>query len=258
MDSQVALITGGGSGIGQATCLAFARAGAKVVVADVSPEGGEATAHAIQKDGGDAIFIRADVCRSEDVERMVKTAAQHYGRIDCAHNNAGINGDFVSVVDCSEENWDRLMTVNLRSVWLGMKYEIPQMLKLGRGAIVNTGSVAALAGYRTMGAYCASKAGILGLTKVAALEYATKGIRVNAICPSTTRTALIAAFVGNNPELERAMDGVQPMQRMATPEEVANTVVWLCSKQASFVTGAIVPVDGGTVAEGNAFPPMPE
>ncbi len=257
-DSKVAIVTGGGSGIGRATAMAFAREGAKVAVADISAACGEAAAHAIQKAGSDAIFIAADVSKSADVENMVKKTAQHFGRVDFAHNNAGIDGEFVTIVSCSEQNWDRVMGVNLKSVWLGMKYEIPEMLKQGKGAIVNTASVAAMVAFRTMGAYVASKHGVVGLTKTAALEYCRKGIRVNAVCPGVIRTSMIDSFINNDDHVTQAMVSLEPIGRMGTPEEVANTVVWLCSEAASFVTGVAMPVDGALVAEGNAFPPMPE
>ncbi len=257
-DSKVVIVTGGASGIGRTTALAFAREGAKVVVADMAKEPGEATVHSIRQAGADAIFMRADVSKAADVEAMVKKTVQHYGRLDFAHNNAGIDGEFVTLVGCSEENWNHVIDVNLKSVWLGMKYEIPEMVKAGKGSIVNTASVAALVAFRTMGVYVASKHGVVGLTKTAALECSRKGIRVNAVCPGVIRTSMIDTFVGSNAEVERAMVGLEPVGRMGTPEEVANAVLWLCSDAASFVTGIAMPVDGAMVAEGNAFPPMPE
>jgi NAD(P)-dependent dehydrogenase (short-subunit alcohol dehydrogenase family) len=257
-EAKVVIVTGGGSGIGRSTAEAFAKQGAKVAVADISKEFGEATVHAIGKSGGDAIFIQTDVSKARDVENMVKKTVQHYGRLDYAHNNAGIDGEFVTIVSCSEENWDHVMGVNLKSVWLGMKYEIPEMIKQGKGAIVNTASVAAIIAFRTMGAYVASKHGVAGLTKTAALEYCRKGIRVNAVCPGVIRTSMIDTFINNQAPVEQAMVSLEPIGRMGTPEEVADAVLWLCSDAASFVTGIALPVDGAMVAEGNAFPPMPE
>jgi NAD(P)-dependent dehydrogenase (short-subunit alcohol dehydrogenase family) len=257
-NSKVALVTGGGSGIGRATCLVFAREGAQVAVVDISPEAGNQTVRMIRDAKGDAIFIRADVSRSADVKAAVEQTVRQYGRLDFAHNNAGIDGDFVTIVGCTEENWERVMGVNLKSVWLGMKYEIPQMLKQGKGAIVNTASVAGIVAFRTMGAYVASKHGVLGLTKTAALEYCTKDIRINAVCPGVIRTAMMDAFINNDAETERAMVGLEPVGRMGTPEEVANAVIWLCSDAASFVTGITLPVDGAMNAQCSNFPPMPE
>ncbi len=255
---KVALVTGGGSGIGRATALAFARAGAKVAVVDIAREGGNQTVRMIKDAGGDAIFIPADVSKAEDVRAMVEKTVQAYGRLDCAHNNAGIDGDFATIVNCTEENWDRVLGINLKGVWLGMKYEIPQMLKQRSGAIVNTASVAAIVAYRTMGAYVASKHGVIGLTKTAALEYAKSGIRINAVCPGVIRTPMIDAFIGDDPEREANMVGMEPIGRMGTPDEVAHAVLWLCSDAASFVTGHALVVDGGIVAQSGNYPPVPD
>lgn len=257
-ESKVALITGGGSGIGRSTCTALAREGAKVAIVDVSSPLGEETAQLVKKAGGDAIFIKADVSQSADVEGAVRKTVQHYGRLDFEHNNAGIDGDFATIVGCTEKNWDHVMGVNLKSVWLGMRFAIPEMVKQGKGSIVNSASVAALVAFRTMGAYVASKHAVAGLTKAAALEYCTKGIRVNAVCPGVIRTAMIDTFVNNQKAVEDAMVSLEPIGRMGTPEEVANLVLWLFSDASSFVTGAIIPIDGALVAQGNSFPPMPE
>ncbi len=255
---RVALITGGSSGIGRATGLAFAREGAKVVLADIDTRGGQETMRLIKQAGGEAIFVKADVSRAEDVKNMVETAIQTYDRLDFAHNNAGIDGEFASIVANTEENFDHVIGVNLKSVWLGMKYEIPEMRKRGGGVIVNSSSVAGLVAFRTMGPYVASKHGVIGLTKTAALEYSNHGIRVNAICPGAIRTPMIDAFIDNDPQTEANMSALQPIGRMGRPEEVANLVLWLCSEAASFVTGAAIAIDGGIVAQSGHFPPMPE
>ena len=255
---RVALITGGSSGIGRATGLAFAREGAKVVLADIDTRGGQETMRLIKQAGGEAIFVKADVSRAEDVKNMVETAIQTFDRLDFAHNNAGIDGEFASIVANTEENFDHVIGVNLKSVWLGMKYEIPEMRKRGGGVIVNSSSVAGLVAFRTMGPYVASKHGVIGLTKTAALEYSNHGIRVNAICPGAIRTPMIDAFIDNDPQTEANMSALQPIGRMGRPEEVANLVLWLCSEAASFVTGAAIAIDGGIVAQSGHFPPMPE
>jgi NAD(P)-dependent dehydrogenase (short-subunit alcohol dehydrogenase family) len=257
-DGKVALVTGGSSGIGRATARLFAQQGAKVVIADIDVEGGQETLAMINAAGGEATFVKTDVSQAAEVEAMVKKTVGTYGRLDYAHNNAGIDGDFVTIVNCSEENWDHVMGVNLKSVWLAMKYEIPQMRKPGGGAIVNTASVAALVAFRTMGAYVASKHGVVGLTKTAALESARLGIRVNAVCPGAIRTPMIDAYIGDDPNREFHMNDLQPIGRMGKPDEVANAVVWLCSDAASFITGAALVIDGGIVAQSGPYPPMPE
>jgi NAD(P)-dependent dehydrogenase (short-subunit alcohol dehydrogenase family) len=249
LDGKVALVTGGSSGIGRATALAFARKGAKVVVADVQFKGGEETAGMIKEAGGEAIFIRTDVSKAVEVEAMVNKTKQTYGRLDCACNIAGIEGVMASTVDCTEENWDRTIDTNLKGMWLCMKYEIPQMLKQGGGAIVNMASAAGLIGLQSFPAYCASKGGIIQLTRVAALEYARAGIRVNAVCPGVIRTPMLERTTGGRPEVEAQFAIMEPVGRMGTPEEVAEAVVWLCSDAASFVTGHPMVVDGGLVAQ---------
>jgi NAD(P)-dependent dehydrogenase (short-subunit alcohol dehydrogenase family) len=247
---KVALVTGGGLGIGRATALAFAREKAKVVVDDLLVKEGEETVRMIKEAGGEAIFIKADVSQRSEVENLILKAIEGYGRIDYAFNNAGIGGDLGSTADCSEENWDRVINTNLKSVWLCMKYEIPQMLKQGAGVIVNTASGSGLWGVPGMPAYASSKHGILGLTKTAALEYAKVGIRVNAICPGPIFTEGNQAHVAVHPELQAQFTAMVPMKRFGRSEEIAETVVWLCTDTASYVTGIAMPVDGGMVAQG--------
>ncbi len=251
LDSQVALVTGGASGIGRATALTFAREGAKLVIADMNEDGGQQTVHMIQENGGDATFIDVDVSKATEVEAMISKAVETYGRLDCAHNNAGIGSrPRVLLHELPEESWDRVIGINLRGVWLCMKYEITQMLQQGGGAIVNTASIMGLVGsWSRSGAYNASKHGVVGLTKTAALEYATSGIRVNAVCPGYIRTPLIEQTLANNPDMEAPIVERHPIGRMGKPEEIAEAVVWLCSAAASFVTGHTMTVDGGYVAQ---------
>jgi NAD(P)-dependent dehydrogenase (short-subunit alcohol dehydrogenase family) len=249
LENKVALVTGGGSGIGRACALAFAREGAKVVVADVMERGGEETVQMILEAGGESIFVKTDVSKTTDVEALVNRAVDTYGRLDCAINNAGIEGIMAPTADCTEENWNRVININLKGVWLCMKYEIPEMRKKGGGAIVNMASVAGLVGFQEMPAYCASKGGIIQLTKVAALEYAKAGIRVNAVCPGVIRTPMVERLTGGNREAEAQFTVMEPVGRMGTPEEIAESVVWLCSDAASFVTGHPMVVDGGLIAQ---------
>jgi NAD(P)-dependent dehydrogenase (short-subunit alcohol dehydrogenase family) len=249
LDGKVALVTGGSSGIGRATALAFAREGAKVVIADVAIEGCHDTATQIREAGGDALCVETDVSKADQVKALIDEIVETYGRLDYAFNNAGIEGEQAPTADCAEENWDRVIGINLRGVWLCMKHEIPQMLKQGGGAIVNMSSVAGLVGFPNIPAYTASKHGVLGLTKTAALEYAKQGIRVNAVCPGVIRTAMVERFVGGDPEAEAQLTASEPIGRMGTPEEVAEAVVWLCSDAASFVTGHPMVVDGGLVTQ---------
>jgi NAD(P)-dependent dehydrogenase (short-subunit alcohol dehydrogenase family) len=246
---KVALVTGASSGIGRATALAFAREGAKVVVADVTVEGGEETVVQVKKAGGEAIFVKTDVSKAVEVEALVAKAVATYGRLDCAYNNAGIAGKAKTVVDDTEDNWDRILAINLKGVWLCMKYEIAHMLKQGGGAIVNTASGAGLIGVRRGGAYVASKHGVVGLTKTAALEYAKAGIRVNCVCPGPIDTPMLQGIGGSNQVVIERMVAAQPGGRLGKPAEIAEAAVWLCSDAASFVTGLPMPVDGGYTAQ---------
>jgi NAD(P)-dependent dehydrogenase (short-subunit alcohol dehydrogenase family) len=248
LEGKAALVTGSGSGIGRATALLFAREGARVIVSDVNVSGAEETVAAIQKKGGEARFIRCDVSKPTEVEALIRGAVEAFGRLDCAVNNAGISGAIGPTGDYPEEAWDRVIATNLTGVWLCMKQEIQQMLKQGGGSIANTASVAGLVGFPMAPAYTAAKHGVVGLTKVAALEYAKANIRINAVCPGLVRTPMITDTTSKNPQIEQALIAEEPVGRMADPEEIAEALVWLCSGAASFITGAALPVDGGAVA----------
>ncbi len=250
LNGKVALVTGGGSGIGRASALAFAREGARVVVADVNDEGGQATVEAIKRSGVDAAFVRADVTQRADVEAMIDKTIDIYGQLDCALNNAGIEGSVgVSIADYAEDDWDRVIDINLKGVWLCMKYEIARMLEHGGGTIVNTASIAGLVGGTFGSAYFASKHGVVGLTKAAAVEYGQANIRVNAVCPGVIRTEMADRLMQDNEDVETAVTSLHPMGRLGTAEEVAETVMWLSSNEASFVTGQALAIDGGYVAK---------
>lgn len=245
---KVALVTGAGSGIGRATALAFARHGAKVVAVDVAEAAGLETVELARAENTDALFIRADVSQRADVEVMINSAVQTFGRIDFAHNNAGIEGAQSLLADYPEDSWDQVIAINLKGVWLCMKYELQQMLRQSGGVIVNTSSVAGLKGSNGVSAYVASKHGIVGLTRAAALEYARNNIRVNAVCPGTIHTAMIDRFTGGDERILAQFAEGEPVGRMGRPEEVANAVIWLCTDDSSFVTGAAIAVDGGRLA----------
>lgn len=249
LDNKVALVTGAASGIGRQSALAFARAGAKVVVSDITVDGGEETVDMIKNAGGEAFFVKADVSNQADVQALVDKTVETYGRLDCAHNNAGIEGILGPCMDCTEENWDRTIAINLTGVFYCCKAELAQMLKQGGGAIVNTASVAGLVGFAGIPAYTASKHGVNGLTKQIALDYAKENIRINSVCPGVIQTPMIDRFTGGDPEAIKAFTATEPVGRLGQPEEIAAAVVWLCTDEASFVTGINMPVDGGFIAQ---------
>jgi len=247
-EGKVALVTGGAGGIGKATALAFARAGAVVVVADRDAAAGEQVATEITAAGGRAAFVQVDVTRAAEVERMVAFAVERFGRLDAAFNNAGIELENQPTADCDEDTFDRIVDVNLKGVWLCMKHELRQMLKQGGGAIVNTASVAGLVGAPFMPAYCASKHAVVGITKAAAAEYGRHKIRVNAVCPGVINTPMMERAFAADPRRQSKMEKVHLLKRIGQPEEIASAVLWLCSDAASFVTGHPMAVDGGMVA----------
>jgi NAD(P)-dependent dehydrogenase (short-subunit alcohol dehydrogenase family) len=242
-------VTGGGSGLGRASAIALARAGATVTVADVDEQGGKETAALVSEEaGGDADFVRADVTQADEVEAMVDKAVARWGRLDCALNNAGTTGVSAPTADYTLDDWNRAIALNLTGVFLCLKYELPAMLERG-GAIVNMASGAGLVGFPGLPAYVASKHGVVGLTRAAALEYASQGVRVNAICPGSTRTPMLEGFMGGDEQVERMMTRAVPLGRLGRPEEIAEAVVWLCSDAASFVVGHSLAVDGGSVIQ---------
>jgi NAD(P)-dependent dehydrogenase (short-subunit alcohol dehydrogenase family) len=250
LEGRTAIVTGAAGGIGRESALAMGRAGAATVVVDLDEEGGRETVAYLDKEGRAASFFRADVTRADEVASMVEHAIVTYGRLDCAHNNAGILGAGSVLAEYDDDDWQKVIAVNLTSVYLCVKHEIRAFLEAGtRGAIVNTASFSGLVAVPFAAAYVASKHGVVGLTKAAAVEYGRKGIRVNAVCPGTVRTQMMQDRIAGNPKMEQALSDVSPMRRLAEAEEVAAAVVWLCSDDASFVNGAALPVDGGAVAQ---------
>ena len=246
-ENKVAIVTGGSFGIGRAAAIAFARRGAKVVIADWVDN--NETADLIRSFGGTAQNFKCDVSIAEDVKKMVAFAVNTFGGLDYAFNNAGVEGASAITHECTQENWDKTIRINLTGVWLCMKYEIPYMLKTGKGAIVNNASIAGMVGFPGIPAYVASKHGIIGLTQNAALEYAKQNLRVNAVCPGVIKTPMIDRFTGKDKVIEKQFENQEPVGRMGQPEEVAEAVIWLCSDASSFITGNAIAVDGGWTAQ---------
>ena len=245
VENKVALVTGAGSGIGQAIAIELAAEGARVAVAEIMEETGKATIEQIRASGGESIFLRTDVSQEAEMKAMIQATLETYGRIDCLINNAGIDGDTALTADCSRENWDRVIGINLTSVFLGMKYVIPHMLNQnGGGSIVNIASTMGVVAHQNVPAYVASKHGVVGLTKSTALGYVKDNIRINAVCPGNTRTAILDHVMKERPEIFEALMAATPIGRLAEPAEIANVVVWLCSDKASFVTGHALVADG--------------
>ena len=260
LEGKVAVVTGGSSGIGRATSIAFAREGAKVVVSDVNIDGGEETVNMVREQGGEAFFVKTDVSKADEVKALIDQAVDAYGRLDCGFNNAwglgkpasaeAMKSFMVPPHECAEDIWDQTIDICLKGVWLCMKYEVQQMLKQGVGTIVNTASALGLVGMKGLSTpYIASKHGIIGLTKTAALEYSAQGIRVNAVCPGTIRTAVHDTILEEDPTVIESWAALHPIGRVGEPPEVAEAVVWLCSDAASFVTGHSLLVDGGLTAQ---------
>lgn len=245
-DGKVVIVTGAGSGIGKAAALAFGREGAKVVVSDINEQQGRETEREIVSNQGEALFIPCDVSSEDQVRRLIDETIKRFGRLDCAYNNAGLEGHPCSTTECTSETWDKTINTNLKGVWLCMKYEIPEMLKAGKGSIVNCSSIAGLVGFASLPAYVASKHGVIGLTETAALEFGRRNVRINAVCPGPVETPMLDRITHGDNSLFETQD---PMGRVGRPEEIADSVLWLCSDKASYVTGQSITVDGGWVSQ---------
>jgi NAD(P)-dependent dehydrogenase (short-subunit alcohol dehydrogenase family) len=252
LKGKVALVTGGTSGIGREASVLFAKAGAKVVVAGRREKEGKETIELIRAARGDGLFVKSDVSRAAEVAALVQKTVEKFGRLDVAFNNAGVEGAWIPITEQSEEDWDRTIDINLKGVWLCLKYEIRQMLKQGGGgAIVNMASVAGWIGSAGAATYCASKHGVIGLTKAAALETARNGIRINVVCPAVIETPMGERLFGA-PDMKKYALGFHPIGRFGTPMEVADAVLWMCSDRASFMTGQSLVLDGGFLAGPNS------
>jgi len=247
MKGRVALVTGAASGMGRASALAFAREGVRVALADWSEEGGHETESMIRDSGGEALFVRTDVSQPAEVDRLFDQTLSVFGGLDYAHNNAGIGGPNATIDEISDDDWDRVLSINLKGVWLCMKRELAHMKQHGGGAIVNTASNVGVIAIMNAGAYVAAKHAVIGITKAAALEFATESIRVNCICPGVVDTAMVQQAIGGNEIVRQWMTDLVPMKRMAHPDEIASAVLWLCSDGASFVNGHPLVIDAGQV-----------
>lgn len=248
LEGKVVVVTGAANGIGRATAVICAREGAKVVVADIDNDGGALTVKMIEDSGGEAFFASTDVTDRQQTEELIESAVERFGGIDAAFNNAGIEGEAASIERCTEDNWRHVLDVNLSGVFRCMQAEIPAMLAGGGGSVVNCASVAGLVGFNNIPAYVASKHGVIGLTKAAALDLAPQGVRVNAVCPGVIETDMITRFTRGNPQAAAGLTAMEPVGRMGQPEEIGEMVAWLLSDQASFVIGQAIAVDGGLVA----------
>ena len=247
LQNKIAIITGAGSGIGRGIALAFVKEGAKVVVADWSEEGGKEAVEQVRKINGEAVFVKTDVSKTVDIDKMVKTCLDKFGRVDILVNNAGIYRTY-NLHEMSEEDWDKTINVNLKSVFLGSKRVIPEMLKQGQGKIINTASIAGLVGFAQSGAYCASKGGIIALTKEMALDYAPKKINVNCICPGIIKTAMTKDMI-TDPATKQFLESSTPYPRLGEPADIAMAAVYLASNESDFVNGHVLVVDGGWIAK---------
>ena len=249
LKDKVVVVTGAGSGIGEGASLELAKEGASLVLADINSDSGKEVLRKVEEIGAKAIFVKADVNIESDIVNLVNTAVTEFGRIDCAFNNAGVEGGLAEVENITTEQFDFTISTNLRSIFLCMKYQIAAMKKTGGGSIVNMASVMGMVGSPRIAPYCASKSGIIGLTRTAALECAEKGIRVNSVCPGAVKTRMVAEVMENTPEVLSDVINAVPMKRLATTAEVGQAVVWLCSDRSSFVTGIQLPVDGAYTAQ---------
>ena len=248
LNGKVAIITGAASGIGQAAAELFAEEGAVVIVADVEDAAGQAVVDRLAASKHTACYVHVDVSQESDVAAMVHLALSQYGRLDVLFNNAGIEGEQAPTADASLENWDRVIGINLKGVFLGLKHGIQAMLEHGGGSIINNASVAGLVGFAGIPAYSASKGGVVQLTRTAAMEYATQGVRVNCLCPGVIDTPMVERFTHQQKEAEEQMKALEPVGRLGSPREVAELALFLASDRSSFITGAVIPVDGGFVA----------